>query len=306
MKLEKGIVTNQVFKDMQRRYNLFKKENKREPKIIYIEPGRKEYVTLTVFKDMEKRYENFKKEKGREPLTVQITPPEKEAVNLEKGIITNQVFKDMQRRYNLFKKENGREPKIIYIEPNKKEYVTLTVFKDMEKRYENFKKEKGREPLTIQITPPEKAKEAEKRSETLQALIDELGYFNNATELYKLLTAKGKYKYYLNRRCGTLREAVRRIKKEGINCADACTLFTVILREIGYTVQVEHVRVKCNDGVWYGHYLLRVKGREFPNTSTNPSQWTIWDYVSATKTKRQLGTACCVAGFKHLDWDGVK
>ena len=84
-----------------------------------------------------------------------------------------------------------------------------------------------------------------------------------------------------------------RITTSGINCTDACQLFQRVMEEMGYNVRIEHVMVKCNDGEWYGHYLLNVKGFEFRD-------WVIWDYVSATKTGRPLGKPCCVNGFKHL------
>lgn len=135
------------------------------------------------------------------------------------------------------------------------------------------------------------------------ALEEVIGTFNTAQELFNRLKSSCKYKYYYNSKFNN-KTALIHIKTDGINCTNYCLLLIVVLQEMGYQVMIEHVQVKCNDGKWYGHYLLRINGKEY-NNGSNPLNWTKFDAVSATKTGRPLGTPCCVAGFKHLGW-GIK
>jgi len=196
------------------------------------------------------------------------------------------TFKDMLKRYEDFKRKNKREPRVIFIKPGGGESIPLETFRDMVRRYNMFKDRYGREPRVVYIKKPHLEGEWTKR------VMKEIGEFVDATTLYGAVARKCKYKYYYNDKYSN-DDAVKRME-EGINCTDACQLFSKVLEEMGYEVKLEHVKVKCNDGKWYGHYLLRVGGFELDGT--------IWDYVSATKTGRPLGKPCCLNGLKHLGW----
>ena len=200
-----------------------------------------------------------------------------------------ETCKDMLKRYEDFKMKNKREPRVIFIRSGGGESIPLETFRDMVRRYNNFKDRYGREPRIVYVTPPEPPVPEEVRE-----MRGVLGEFKTATQLYTLVSRRCKYKFYYNDQTPN-REALKKMVTDGINCTDACQLFSKVLEEMGYEVKIEHVRVKCNDGKWYGHYLLRVGGFELKDG-------TIWDYVSATKTGRPLGKPCCVNGFKHLGW----
>ena len=240
-----------------------------------------EYVSITQFKDMLSRYNRFKEVNGREPRVVFIYSGGGPSVSLE-------TFKDMCKRYEDFKMKNKREPRVIFIRSGGGESIPLETFRDMVRRYNNFKDRYGREPQVVYIERPRLEGEWTKR------VLKKIGDFVDATTLYGAVARKCNYKYYYNDKYSD-DDAVRRMTDEGINCTDACQLFSKVLEEMGYEVKIEHVRVKCNDGKWYGHYLLRVGGFELKDG-------TIWDYVSATKTGRPLGVPCCTAGFQHIGW----
>jgi len=273
-------VNIETFKDMLKRYEDFKMKNKREPRYVTTKNGYK--VMLPVFKDMLRRYEDFVRINGREPNYISIQPQPNGKIEIKK-------FRDMLRRYEDFVKKEGREPNIIYLEQGKSDHVSLGTFKDMLRRYEDFVRSNGREPNYISIQPQPSLK-----GPWTTKVIEKIGTFHDATSLYERVKKTCKYKYYYNDQVPN-HVAVMRITTSGINCTDACQLFQRVMEEMGYNVRIEHVMVKCNDGEWYGHYLLNVKGFEFRD-------WVIWDYVSATKTGRPLGKPCCVNGFKHLGW----
>lgn len=128
-----------------------------------------------------------------------------------------------------------------------------------------------------------------------------LGEFKTATQLYTLVSRRCKYKFYYNDQTPN-REALKKMVTDGINCTDACQLFKPVIEGLGYSVRIEHVKVKCNDNKWYGHYFLRVAGKELASVSLPSERWTVWDYVSATKTGRPLGAPCCSRGIQHLGW----
>lgn len=119
---------------------------------------------------------------------------------------------------------------------------------------------------------------------------------NKASDLYSELKKHAKYSYYYNDRYDN-RKALSLVKQgQGINCTDYCQLLKPMLESINYKAKIEHVKVKCRDNKWYGHYLLRISGG--PKNVQN----LIFDAVSATKTGRELGDACCTEGFQHLGW----
>lgn len=205
-------------------------------------------------------------------------------------------FKDMLSRYNRFKEFNGREPRVVFIYSGGGPSVSLETFKDMCKRYNQFLEENRREPRIVYVTPPEPPVPEEVRE-----MRRVLGEFKTATQLYTLVSRRCKYKFYYNDQTPN-REALKKMVTDGINCTDACQLFKPVIEGLVYSVRIEHVKVKCNDNKWYGHYFLRVAGKELASVSLPPERWTVWDYVSATKTGRPLGVPCCTAGFQHLGW----
>ncbi len=240
-----------------------------------------EKISLKDFKDMLRRYEDFVRINGREPNYISIQPQPNGKIEIKK-------FRDMLRRYEAFKKKEGREPTKIYIQKGKDDYVSLEEFKDMLKRYTEFKKKEGREPNYVSIRSPFLG------GAWTTKVRERIGAFHDATSLYERVKKTCKYKYYYNDQVPN-HVAVMRMTTSGINCTDACQLFEKVFLEMGYEARIEHCKVKCRDGEWYGHYLLNVKGFELKD-------WVIWDYVSATKTGRPLGKPCCVNGFKHLGW----
>ncbi len=173
--------------------------------------------------------------------------------------------------------------------PLKNGKIEIKKFRDMLRRYEAFKKKNGREPNYISIQPQPFLGGA-----WTTKVRERIGAFHDATSLYERVKKTCKYKYYYNDQVPN-HVAVMRMTTSGINCTDACQLFEKVFLEMGYEARIEHCKVKCRDGEWYGHYLLNVKGFELKD-------WVIWDYVSATKTGRPLGKPCCVNGFKHLGW----
>ncbi len=215
-------------------------------------------------------------------------------MELKKGKVELKKFKDMLRRYGAFKKKTGREPALIYLDPlgRSGDYVNLATFKDMLRRYDRFKADKGREPSYVMIESMRPLPRLD--GKWTRRVIQEIGLFLDASELYRLVSEKCKYNYYYNDQFSS-EEALRRMTTTGINCTDACQLFEKVFLEMGYETRIEHCKVKCRDGKWYGHYLLNVKGFELKD-------WVIWDYVSATKTGRPLGKPCCLNGLKHLGW----
>lgn len=107
--------------------------------------------------------------------------------------------------------------------------------------------------------------------------------FEKAEDLYQFLQKRGKYKLYFNQRQGQKTT----LDKLSGNCADWNNdLVIPILRAMGYKVVIGHVTVTCNDNKQYGHWLLYISGK----------RWTdkIFDAVSATKTGRAFGVACCI------------
>lgn len=70
------VVELSVFEDMIKRFEAFKKENEREPKLVYLDVNTKyRYVDLKTFKDMKARYDSFVKNNTRKPNFVYITLP---------------------------------------------------------------------------------------------------------------------------------------------------------------------------------------------------------------------------------------
>ena len=244
-------------------------------------------IEIKKFREMLRRYEDFVKNEGHEPNIIYIEQGKSDHVSLE-------TFKDMLRRYDRFKKETGREPALIYLDPlgRSGDYVNLATFKDMLRRYDRFKADKGREPSYVMIESTRPLPRL--NGKWTRRVIQEIGLFLDASELYRLVSEKCKYNYYYNDQFSS-EEALRRMTTTGINCTDACQLFEKVFLEMGYETRIEHCKVKCRDGKWYGHYLLNVKGFELKD-------WVIWDYVSATKTGRPLGKPCCLNGLKHLGW----
>ena len=59
---------------MIERVNHFMAKNGKPPSIVYIFPGKTDYVTYKQFQDMLQRYEKFRKEQGREPNYVRVLP----------------------------------------------------------------------------------------------------------------------------------------------------------------------------------------------------------------------------------------
>lgn len=201
-------------------------------------------------------------------------------------------FLDMKKRFEEFYNKNKREPRYVTTKNGYK--VMLPVFKDMVRRYEEFMKREGREPRYIEINPVLRPKLNGVWTKKVMVV---LGDFKDATGLYKLVAGKCKYKYYYNDQYRS-EDALKRMTTVGINCTDACQLFEKVFLEMGYEARIEHCKVKCRDGEWYGHYLLNLRGYEFRD-------WVVWDYVSATKTGQPLGKPCCVDGFQHLGYGVV-
>lgn len=269
------------FKDMKTRYEAFIEKNNREPAWIATPQGGR--VNLTTFKDMLARYIEFKDSNGREPKVIYVKAQKQEdKVSLE-------AFKDMLRRYNAFKEKNGRDP--AWVQTPDGSRVQIKDFLDMKRRYNEFMAREGREPRYIEINPVLRPKLNGVWTKKVMVV---LGDFKDATGLYKLVAGKCKYKYYYNDQYRS-EDALKRMTTVGINCTDACQLFEKVFLEMGYEARIEHCKVKCRDGEWYGHYLLNLRGYEFRD-------WVVWDYVSATQTGRPLGRPCCVDGFKHLGY----
>ena len=66
-----------IFEDMIKRFDEFVKENKREPKLIYLDATTKyRYVSTATYKDMKKRFDEFVKNNTRKPNFIYITLPQ--------------------------------------------------------------------------------------------------------------------------------------------------------------------------------------------------------------------------------------
>ena len=95
-----------MFEDMIKRFETFKKDNKREPKLVYLDINNKyRYVTLECYKDMKKRYDEFVKNNTRKPNFVYVTVPKapsSEGKYLTKARKVFGNFSDAKELYNKF------------------------------------------------------------------------------------------------------------------------------------------------------------------------------------------------------------
>lgn len=93
-----------VYLDMYRRYAAWKQKTGTEPRIIYTQPGGKDYVTLKKFKDIQLRFDTYWKQHGVQPLYVCVnhpcTTPDKSALrrNIESAIGSYNTFTEYYNR----------------------------------------------------------------------------------------------------------------------------------------------------------------------------------------------------------------
>jgi hypothetical protein len=128
--------------------------------------------------------------------------------------------------------------------------------------------------------------------ETIRKLF---GKCNNKEDLYAIALKFGHYLYYYNQRFSQLVSSSVQAWKGGINCADWVNdIGMPCLRALGYNPEAWHVKVKCSDGKWYGHYEISVDGvKEY-------------DLAGAAAHGRPMGKSICLGGtqFMHKEVAG--
>lgn len=79
-----------IWKDMMSRFEKYVKENKTEPKIIYIDKENPyEHVTLEKYKDLKTRYDTWIKNNGKEPNILYMNKTESEKQTINQTIFTS-------------------------------------------------------------------------------------------------------------------------------------------------------------------------------------------------------------------------
>lgn len=204
--------------------------------------------------------------------------------------LTWDEYQKMWKIINDFKTKKGRLPHYVTFKGQK---ITKKEYQNMEQRVEDFKEKYKRNPGTIKIREVIKIS---KHPDLIQMEKKWGLTVNTATDLFNALNKHARYSYYYNDQYSNTIALKRILAGQGINCTDYCQLLKPILESLGYKVAIEHVKVQCIDGNWYGHYLLRITG------GLKKVENLIFDAVSTTKTGYKLGQACCTRGFKHLGW----
>lgn len=113
------------------------------------------------------------------------------------------------------------------------------------------------------------------------------GPLNNMQDLRNIIAKYGTYLYYYDQR-QTQTTTVKTLKA---NCADWINdVGLPVARSLKLKAKGVHCEVKCNDGYWYGHYVMEVEGK-------------LYDVAAWAKGKG-LNELICSKGYKFLHYEG--
>jgi hypothetical protein len=204
--------------------------------------------------------------------------------------IQRSTFINMLMRYWAYRKNKGVEPKIIYITPGGPDYINLTRFNDMRHRYETWEATYGSPPNYVNVigsivtTPP---KVLTGDAGVLQNLRDRFGTLNSLQDLCGIIQDHGSYSYYYDQQ----QSQQTTLNTMRANCADWVNdIGMPVARALGYTPRGVHCQVRCDDGNWYGHYVMEINGDLY-----DPAGWS--------KT-HPINELICNNGYQFLHFEG--